>query len=158
MKRKIIAAAAAVAASACIFALPVRAADGWSAARVHLRTGPDTHYPVVAVVPSGAGLLINGCLNAWTWCDVSWGGARGWMAGRYIQTAYNHRRAYIADSGPYAHVPVVVYRDARRHDPRFEPQRDRWMNRHGNGGRGWRYDGRGGWSHPSPRWQGHYND
>jgi uncharacterized protein YraI len=47
------------------------------------------------------------------------------MAGSFIQSNYQNRRAYIVESGPYANVPVVVYRDRNWHDDRRDWRDDR---------------------------------
>ncbi len=59
-----------------------------TAADVNLRAGPGTNYPVVATIPYGAAVLVDGCLSDFAWCDVIWGGARGWAAAAYLQVMY----------------------------------------------------------------------
>lgn len=55
---------------------------------VNLRAGPSTRYPVVMTMPQRASLSIYGCLADRSWCDVSWGASRGWVAASYIQVVY----------------------------------------------------------------------
>ena len=42
-----------------------------------LRSGPDAGYPEVAWVREGESLWIHGCIDDWSWCDVSWYDRRG---------------------------------------------------------------------------------
>ncbi len=51
---------------------------------VHMRAGPGTNYPVVASLPQDATIELYGCQPGYTWCDVSWNSARGWIASNYI--------------------------------------------------------------------------
>lgn len=55
---------------------------------VNLRAGPGTGYPVVTVIPAGAAIATHGCLSGYSWCDVGFGGTRGWVSSNYIQVVY----------------------------------------------------------------------
>ena len=46
---------------------------------VNLRAGPSRDYELVAQVPAGVPVEVNGCVDDWTWCDVSLEGDRGWV-------------------------------------------------------------------------------
>ncbi len=136
MKLKVLAASML----AALVALPAiaEAAEGFATANVNMRSGPSTAYPAVTMIPVGAPLQINGCLNETPWCDVSFYGGRGWVAGRYIQATYQSRRIYV---GPQYYrplgIPTVVFnfddywgRYYRGRD--FYRDRDRWRR-----GPGW---------------------
>ncbi len=125
---------------AALVALPAvaEAAEGFATANVNMRSGPSTAYPAVTMIPVGVSLQINGCLNDTPWCDVSFYGGRGWVAGQYIQTVYQSRRIYV---GPQYYrplgIPTVVFnfddywgRYYRGRD--FYRERDRWRR-----GPGW---------------------
>ncbi len=125
---------------AALVALPAiaEAAEGFATANVNMRSGPSTAYPAVTMIPVGAPLQINGCLNETPWCDVSFYGGRGWVAGRYIQATYQSRRIYV-DRQYYRPlgIPTVVFnfddywgRYYRGRD--FYRDRDRWRR-----GPGW---------------------
>jgi uncharacterized protein YraI len=114
------------------------AAEGFATANVNMRSGPSTRYPAVTTVPVGTPLEINGCLNETPWCDVSFFGGRGWVAGQYIQATYQSRRIYV---GPQYYrplgIPTVTFnvddywgRYYRNRD--FYRDRDRWRR-----GPGW---------------------
>ncbi|MGM4983157.1 MULTISPECIES: SH3 domain-containing protein [Rhizobium] len=125
---------------AALVALPAiaEAAEGFATANVNMRSGPSTAYPAVTMIPVGVPLRINGCLNETPWCDVSFYGGRGWVAGRYIQATYQSRRIYV-DPQYYRPlgIPTVVFnfddywgRYYRGRD--FYRDRDRWRR-----GPGW---------------------
>jgi uncharacterized protein YraI len=108
------------------------AAEGYATANVNMRAGPSTAYPAVTLIPAGAPLSINGCLPDVPWCDVSFVGGRGWVAGRYVQVTYQQRQVYV---GPQYYatlgIPVVGFnldnywgRYYRGRD--FYGDRDRW--------------------------------
>lgn len=44
----------------------------------YLHAGPIVRFPVVAVVPAGSWVRLDGCLPDWSWCQVGWGTAVGW--------------------------------------------------------------------------------
>ncbi len=67
---------------------------------VNLRAGPSTAYPVVTVVPAGAQVQTHGCLAGITWCDISLGPFRGWVAAPYVQVVYR--------GAPVVLTPVVA--------------------------------------------------
>ncbi|WFU09017.1 SH3 domain-containing protein [Rhizobium sp. CB3090] len=116
------------------------AAEGFATANVNMRSGPSTRYPAVTMIPVGTPLEINGCLNETPWCDVSFFGGRGWVAGQYIQATYQSRRIYV---GPRYYRPLGIptitfnlddYWDRYYRGRDFYRDRDRWRR-----GPGWGY-------------------
>jgi len=115
---------------------------------LNLRTGPGTNYQVIATMPGGAVVDVEGCRSGW--CRVEYRGREGWASARYLgeRTA---RRA------PPAHAPAYGYRDrvrpapgitfefgfgtAPRYDDRYDRRRyrDDW-----DGGRDYRRPAPGG--------------
>lgn len=85
IKRLCIAIAMVFAMASMAAAATVAVATG----NVNLRAGPSTRYPVVVVVPVGARIVTHGCLPGYTWCDIGFGGYRGWVSARYVQVVYN---------------------------------------------------------------------
>ncbi|WP_084539740.1 SH3 domain-containing protein [Azorhizobium doebereinerae] len=74
---------------------------------VNLRAGPSTAYPAVTVVPAAAPIVTYGCVAGYSWCDISYGPYRGWVAAAYIQVVY--QGAPVVLSAPVApRVGVVV--------------------------------------------------
>jgi uncharacterized protein YraI len=108
------------------------AAEGFATANVNMRSGPSTRYPAVSLIPAGESVEIHGCLADLPWCDVSFYGGRGWVAGRYVQADYRRNRVYVEPRyyRPLG-IPTVVFqfdnywdRNYRGRD--FYRDRDRW--------------------------------
>jgi len=87
-----------VAAICAALAVPAAAwaAEGFATANVNMRSGPSTRYPAVTLIPAGESVEIHGCLADRPWCDVSFYGGRGWVAGQYVQAAYRSRFGHPA--------------------------------------------------------------
>lgn len=86
------------------------AAPGFSTANVNMRTGPDTDFPAVDVIPEGEPVDIRGCLRDESWCDVIWAGNRGWVYSEYL--AFEQRGEYVPlpDVGPAAFsIPIIAF-------------------------------------------------
>lgn len=85
--------------------LPVAAQPplAYSAKSVHLRAGPARDYPVIAILPAGFEIAVQGCLNDYSWCDVIAGVDRGWVYAANISYRYEGRdvpvRNYAAEIG-----------------------------------------------------------
>lgn len=84
MKRLLLALAVLFCVTSAASAATVAVATG----NVNLRAGPSTAYPVVTTVPAGVQVTTHGCLAGYTWCDISMGAYRGWVAANYIQVTY----------------------------------------------------------------------
>ncbi len=94
-------AVATVAAPVVASASPARVTGN-----VNLRAGPGTQYYPILVLPAGAPVELYGCLQGYTWCDVSYGRERGWISSRYISTFY---RGPSYRPRPYASVPSLTF-------------------------------------------------
>jgi uncharacterized protein YraI len=68
---------------------------------LNLRSGPDTTYPPVAIVPAGALIDVLDCGS--TWCHVHWASHLGYVNGYYLSS---HVTVVVA---PIAHVHHVVH-------------------------------------------------
>jgi len=107
------------------------AADAVTTARTNLRAGPAYDFPVVDRIPSDVGVNIHGCIRAYSWCDVSWRDARGWVPGNQLAYLYNGRRVRVVEYGPRIGLPIVgysvdTYWDTYYRGRPFYGQRDRW--------------------------------
>lgn len=145
----------AVVAFATMGIAAAQAAPGYSTVNLNLRTGPDTEFPRVDVIPEGDPVEILGCLRDESWCDIVWDGSRGWVYSEYI--ALDHRGDYVPlpDVGlSVFRIPVVrfVARDywGRHYVGRpWYKERNRWY--------GYKPRPRAGWRAPpagkrSPGW------
>lgn len=110
------------------------AANGFATANVNMRSGPSTRYPAVVVIPEGAPIVINGCLDSVNWCDVTFARGRGWVSGNYIQASYRQNRVYVERQYyrplgiPTITFDVDTYWRRYYSNRDFYRERDRWRN------------------------------
>jgi uncharacterized protein YraI len=129
--------ALAVGALLAFPSLASAATQGFATANVNMRSGPSTRYPAVVVIPVGAPISINGCLDTVNWCDVSFARGRGWVSGNYIQTTYRQNRVYV-DRQYYRPlgIPTITF-DVDTYWRRYYSDRDFYRDR--GRWRGWDY-------------------
>ncbi len=123
-----------VAALALSAPLVASAAQGWVVDDISLQAGPDTTYPSIVELRAGTPVSIQGCIDGWTWCDVSVGDDAGWVPGTFLQEEYGGQRVVVVDYGPRIGIPVVafslgVYWDQHYHNRPFYAQRQEWVSR-----------------------------
>lgn len=85
------------------------AQNAYTAKPMNVRAGPDRDYPLVAQVDAGTPLDVHGCLDGWSWCDVSFEGNRGWMYGGGISFEYNGGRVPLYSYGPQLGLPIITF-------------------------------------------------
>jgi len=76
---------------------------------VNLRAGPSRDYELVARAPAGVPVDVYGCVDDWTWCDVSLGDDRGWVYAGNLVYPYRDRRVVILGNGPLFGFPIVTF-------------------------------------------------
>jgi len=136
MKRTLVASmfgCAALAAASSAFA-----GQGYLIANVTLRAGPDVGYPSVAGLRAGTPVGIEGCVDGWSWCDVTTGNDRGWVSANYLQEEYQGQRVLVPAYGVQIGIPIVTFV--------FGSYWDNYYS-----GRSW-YHNRDHWSHVQPHY------
>src|ERR1700693_3040334 len=76
---------------------------------VNLRAGPSRDYELVARAPAGVPVDVYGCVDDWTWCDVSLGNDRGWVYAGNLDYPYQDRRVVVFGNGPMIGFPIVTF-------------------------------------------------
>jgi uncharacterized protein YraI len=84
------------------------AETAWTVHSTNLRAGPDREYPVVTRIPGGAAVDVAGCVDGYSWCDVSAGPDRGWVYAGNLEYPYEGHRVVLY-SHPWAVVPIVPF-------------------------------------------------
>jgi uncharacterized protein YraI len=123
----------------CLATASAFAADGYVTGNVNLRAGPDVGYPIVDRLPAGTSVVIYGCIDGWSWCDVSTRNDRGWVAGSFLQQEYQGRRVLVPDYGVRIGIPIISFVFGTYWGDHYR-------------GRSW-YDHRDRWSHVSPSYR-----
>jgi uncharacterized protein YraI len=107
---------------------------GYAARDINLRAGPSRDYPVVAVVPAGVSILVEGCLNDYRWCDISSGPDRGWVYAGNITYTYHGSRVPLISYGAMLGIGILAFSVGDYWDNHYQarpwyPQRQQWVNR-----------------------------
>ncbi|WP_255720171.1 SH3 domain-containing protein [Oryzibacter oryziterrae] len=84
------------------------ASQAWVTGNVNLRTGPSTQYYPIMVLPAGSQVQVYGCLQGYSWCDVSYYQERGWVSSRYLSLFYNDQQTYVPYR-PRVTVPFLTF-------------------------------------------------
>lgn len=136
------------AALAIAVPLSAQAGSGYLSVNLNLRAGPSVHYPVVRFAPRGAAVNVYGCVDDYGWCDVSWGGNRGWVSGQYLDYDYYDRRVPVIDYGPRLGLGLISFSFGNYWDRHYRHQSWYGKRNHYN---------RVVIHHVSPRHHGHYS-
>jgi uncharacterized protein YraI len=95
------------------FALVVPAAasaeTAYTTKLINLRAGPSRDYELVLQIPAGAPVEVYGCVDDWSWCDVSLGEARGWVYSGNLVYPYQNQRVVVLNNGPVIGFPIVTF-------------------------------------------------
>jgi uncharacterized protein YraI len=76
---------------------------------LNVRLGPGPTYEVMTVVPVNETVTIHGCLEALTWCEVSFGTHTGWVYADYLVYEVAGSPLVIREAATQVEVPVVTY-------------------------------------------------
>jgi uncharacterized protein YraI len=106
----------------------------YTAMPVNLRAGPARDYPIVAVLPGGLQIAVQGCLHDYSWCDVAAGSNRGWVYAGNINYFYQNTYVPVLNYGSVIGLGVLVfvlddYWGDHYRDRHWYPDRSRWTSR-----------------------------
>lgn len=123
--------------------------EGYAARPLNLRAGPAMEYPLVAQVPTGVPISVQGCLSDYQWCDVVAGPNRGWAYANNIYYPYEGANVPIRTYGAMIGIGIVAFAVGSYWDQHYRghawyPQRQHWIDRP------WRGHGFGPGGHRPP--------
>ncbi|MBP6536349.1 MAG: SH3 domain-containing protein, partial [Xylophilus sp.] len=96
--------------AAALLAVPVLASaqQAFTSQYVNMRAGPAADYPVVTTLPQGTSLMVQGCVNDFTWCDVQLpDSGRGWVSAEYLSYPYQGNNVPVRNWGATIGIPIV---------------------------------------------------
>jgi uncharacterized protein YraI len=110
------------------------AQDAFTTRSVNVRAGPDTSYPVVAILGGGSPVQVMGCLDDWSWCDVAFEDNRGWIYAPYLSYVYQGARVPFYTYAPSFGIPIIgfsvgSYWDRYYRERPWYGRRDYWERR-----------------------------
>lgn len=126
--RNCVLAAAAVAVVVPLSPAVARQAQGFTVRSTELLSGPERDYPPLRRLRADTGITVYGCLNDWSWCDVSYGYDRGWVERDDIVINYRGHRSRILPSMGIGILSFIFasYWDDHYRNRSFYSQRPRW--------------------------------
>jgi uncharacterized protein YraI len=100
----------------------------------NLRAGPSRDYPVVAELPAGMSVWVDGCINGYRWCDVTVGPDRGWIYAGNIIYPYQGARVPLLNYGAVIGIGIIAFSVGDYWDNHYRtrpwyPQRQNWIDR-----------------------------
>lgn len=109
MKDKLKTPVAALAVASAALALPgiAMAASATIYTDLNLRAGPGPQYEVIGVLHPDTPVVVEGCIEGGSWCQVAFGDQQGWAYSRYIAVETGGSQVVLAERP--AEVPVVTY-------------------------------------------------
>lgn len=74
--------------TAALFAAPVFAETYATVATdLNLRDGAGSEYEIITVIPAGAEVIVEGCLEDYDWCEVAYDNMSGWAYAPYLDVS-----------------------------------------------------------------------
>ena len=74
-----------------------------------LYAGPDDSYPMVAQLDPDTPVQVYGCLDDWSWCDVGFQDARGWLYSPDVTYVYQGGYVPLYQYAPSLGIAVVPF-------------------------------------------------
>src|SRR5258706_6979277 len=93
---------ALLAAAGMALSAVAAAQEAYTTRQVNVRAGPERDFPLVATLAPGTSVHVNGCVADYVWCDIDFGGNRGWVIGRSLQYYYAIRYVPL-----YSYAPSI---------------------------------------------------
>lgn len=120
--------------TAALLSAAVIAGNAWAqraTTELEMKAGPGKPFPLVARIPRGEAFQVHGCVENYTWCDVSRQDDRGWATADQIEIRFRDRDVRVSEYGPRLQIPVVgfafsAYWDAYYTGRPWYQERDRW--------------------------------
>ena len=109
MFTKTVCVAAFVGALSSSAAFAATEASAWT--DLNLRAGPGPMYEIVGVSPANASVSVEGCLDAASWCKVSFEGKEGWASGDYLTAMVDSTPTVVYANREKVAVGSVTYED-----------------------------------------------
>jgi uncharacterized protein YraI len=121
VKRSLLAGAFVIAAVVAAEARPVLVTTD-----LNVRTGPGTEHPSVGVIRGGSTAEVGRCFNGW--CEIFWGGLRGFSSQAYLDGYGPPPATYVAPPPPVYYGPRPYYGPRRYYGygPYYRPWRPRY--------------------------------
>jgi uncharacterized protein YraI len=113
--------------------------------------GPGDEYPLVARLGPGVRVEVNGCISDYSWCDVFFGGNRGWVYAGELSYPYRSGRVPILQYGPSLSLPIISFSLGNYWDRYYRGRP--WYHDRGNWERHWHDRGNYGWR-GNQQWRG----
>ena len=93
-------------------ALPLAASaqQAFTTNLLNMRAGPAQDFPIVATLPQGAEVMIQGCTSDYAWCDVQTPNAlRGWVYAQYLSHPFQGNPVPVNSMGAAIGIPVLTF-------------------------------------------------
>ncbi len=104
-------AAIAVTAGLLLGSAASAATDAAAWTDLNLRAGPGAMYEVIGVIPKDAIASVEGCLDASSWCQVTYDGVSGWASGDYLTAMVEDVPMAIYPNRQQVQIATVTYDD-----------------------------------------------
>ncbi|MEO6918209.1 MAG: SH3 domain-containing protein [Collimonas sp.] len=97
-------------AACLIFPVAAMAQQAFTSKPVNLRAGPARDYPLVAQLAPGTPVSVAGCINGYSWCDVTLqDGNRGWVYAQNLSYPYQGNQVPLITYGGAIGLPIIAF-------------------------------------------------
>ena len=78
---------------------------------LNLRAGPGPMYEIIGLIPADMVVSVAGCLEAASWCEVTYEGMTGWASGDYLVAMVDETPQPIYVNRADMQIATAVYED-----------------------------------------------